>query len=252
MLPALLLYLGAALLVGGLVMRHLTGAPRLRWPALGLGFLVAGAAGKTYGVLRELDMLNFTDTLDFLTRVPAGQAVLILLMGGCLLLAVHLSRFSRLTELGAAGLTLWGLAGLGHGAMHGDFVRFLHVLHAGAMSVWLAGVGTLISVNSRPERSLLRFSRLAGWCVMVIAVTGGMMTLNHAGSPVDLPESVYGQRLMLKVSLFTCVLGLAFVARSAALRSNQLSRAIIAEFILLVGVLLLTSSLTGLAPPSHR
>lgn len=67
MLAQLLLYAGSALLVGGVAVRHLVtpGSPRLRWLPTGLLLLVAGAVWKTQAVLRELDMLNLTDTLGF-------------------------------------------------------------------------------------------------------------------------------------------------------------------------------------------
>lgn len=253
MLAQLLLYAGAALLVGGVAVRHLVTpvSPRLRWLPTGLLLLVAGAVWKTQGVLRELDMLNLTDTLDFLTRVPSGRAALLLVIGACVLLAAHLSRFSRLTELGAAALTLWGLAGLGHGATHGAFVRFVHVLHGGAMSVWVVGVATLLLIRPRQVEALKRFSPVAAGCVGVLISSGLIMTSSHTGSFLRLPDTLYGQRLILKLLVFGVVLGMAFVVRRALMGQARASRGLGLEFFLLLVILWLTSSLVGLAPPSH-
>lgn len=250
-----LLYLGVMLLLGGVAARHLfrLGRPGVGLLLLGLGLLGVGAALGVYGVLTELDMLNPGDTLDYLTRVAAGRAALTLLLGGCLLLAAHLSQFSRLTEVGAAGLLLWGLAGVGHGAVHGEFVRFLHLLHAGAMSVWLAGVLTLLSPGL-PEREPLfrRFSPVALACVATLVLTGVPMALNHAGSLLTLPESGYGRLLLLKLAVFAGALLAALALRTMRAGRQNWRAALLLESLLLLLVLVLTAQLTQLPPPSHQ
>lgn len=254
MTAKLLLYLGTMLLIGGVAARQIVTPvhPRVRQLLLGLLLLSMGACWSVYGVLAQLEMLNITDTLDYLTRVQAGRAVLIMLIGACLLLAAHLSRFSRLTEIGAAGLALWGLAGIGHGATHGDWVRFLHTLHAGAMSVWLGGVLALFTFPGKASKEAARSSRVALACVLTLALTGSVMALNHAGRLLALPETDYGRTLLLKVAVFAVTLLTALVVRAALHRNQSARAALLVEVLLLVLVLILTSSLSQLPPPSHQ
>ena len=130
MIAKALLYLGAALLLGSAAVRQLLWPLRLRWLGVGYTLLGLGAALSVGQTLAALGALTLPDLARYLLDIAAGRATLWLLLGATLLLASEVSRFSRLTSLGAAALAAWGLAGIGHGAVHGPFIRLLHALHA--------------------------------------------------------------------------------------------------------------------------
>ena len=154
-----------------------------------------------------------------------------------------------MTVLGAAALTLWGAAGLGHGATHGEAVRLLHAAHAGAMALWVVGVTGLVR---RPDAvAAARFSPWALGCVLTLAVTGSVLMLSHAGSPLTLLESAYGRALALKLALFAAALGAVLAVRRALHRQGRVRLALGAEAALLLGVLAVTAALSGLEPPPH-
>ncbi len=245
----LLLYLGALLLTGGAGVRHLVRPVRLRWLGAGYGLLLLGVALNVGQTLAPLDALNVPDGLHYLLDISAGRAALWALLGATLLLASEVSRFSRLTTLGAAGLALWGLVGIGHGATHGEWLRLLHTLHAGAMSLWLAGV--LALWRTPDEAAARRFSPWALGCLLVLGVTGTVMALNHAGNLLALPQSDYGRTLLLKVGLYLLTPLAALFVRRSLRGAGRVRLGLGLELLLLLGVLTLTASLTGLEPPGH-
>lgn len=251
-LSKLLLYLGTVLLVGGVAARLLSvGQTRRRWLGLGLALLVLGSAAQVWSTLSELGLTAPTDILDYLMNVGAGRAVLTLLMGAFLLLALLLSDFSWLALLGAAGVSLWGLAGIGHGAAHGDWVRILHALHAGAMSVWLGGLLALLSLKTPSQSDAQRFTPLALGCVITLAASGVLMALSHAGNLAQLPQSDYGRTLLLKLGLFGLSLLAVWQVRRAFWRGRNVKTHLLAEVLTLLLVLGATGQLTQLPPPSH-
>lgn len=253
MLTALVLYAGAALLVGGFYVRSLlfAGGVPLRLLGLGFGLLALGAALRVMSTLSSLDALTADNLLTYLTEVAAGRAALTLLLGATLLLVSEITHFSRLTSLGAAGLTLWGLAGMGHGATHGPFVHFLHVLHAAAMCVWLGGVVALALRPATPADAA-RFSPYALVAALTLPITGLLMTLNHAGASLSLFQSDYGQKLLLKLCLAALLLPAVWASRRAFARHRRVRLFLLLETALFVLVLLVTAQLTQLPPPSHN
>lgn len=253
MLTTFLLYAGAALLVGGLFVRSLlfTGEVPLRLLGLGFSLLALGAALRVTSTLSALGALTPDNLLTYLTEIAAGRAALLLLLGATLLLVSEITQFSRLTSLGAAGLTLWGLAGMGHGATHGPFVHFLHVLHAAAMCVWLAGVWALLT---RPSTSAdaARFSPYALAAALTLPATGLLMTLNHAGASLSIFQSEYGQKLLLKLCVAALLIPAVWATRRAFGRGQGVKQFLLLEAVLFVLVLIVTAQLTQLAPPSHH
>ncbi|MHA0039713.1 CopD family protein [Deinococcus sp. PESE-13] len=242
----LLLFLGLALLLGGAAARRWLAPVPLRWLSAGLALLFVGAGLSVYQPLRELGLLAPADVLDYLTAVSAGRAALVLLLAATLFLVAEVQKLPALILAGLGGWALWGMAGIGHGGVHGDVVRGLHALHAGAMSIWLGGLGALLRVPA-PDRLAVarRFSPVAAACVGLLVLTGLGMSLEHIHSLRVLQSTPYGQTLLLKLLAFVGVLGAAFAVRRS-LAGTGPGRRLGLEVLALVAVLLLTARLGGL------
>lgn len=243
--------LGTLLLLGGLLARRaLTPAhPPPGWPALGLALLLAGAGLEVGSTLARLGFLTPGDALAYVTGTVPGRAALAWGTGGVLLLAAgRLAAPGPLLVLPAA-LLLWGMAGVGHGAVHGPGVRLLTALHAGAMGVWLGGVFALLTHPAPTPPLARRFTPVALACVGVLVLSGGALTLTHAGPLPGLPESGYGRTLLLKLAVFAAALLAAGLVRRAFAGRGGVRAALTLEAGLLLGVLAVTAALGTTAPP---
>ncbi|WP_339097610.1 CopD family protein [Deinococcus sp. VB142] len=226
----LLLLTGLALLLGGGAARRLLAAGevnpvRLRWLLLGWALLFLGAGLSVYQPLRELGLLAPADVLDYLTGVGAGRAALLLLLCATLFLLVEVWHWPALMLVGLGGWALWGLAGIGHGGIHGGTVRGLHALHAGAMSIWVGGLAALLRWPAPSRRAAAqRFSPIAAGCVALLTLTGLGMGLNHIPTLDALRQSEYGQTLLLKLLAFAGVLAAAGWVRRSLMRDWALLR----------------------------
>jgi putative copper resistance protein D len=254
LLPRLLLYTGAALLVGGASARRVLtpGHPGLAWLGAGLALLVVGGALVVYTTLTALGFTAPADILDYLTGTVAGRSVLVLWMGGLVLLAAELAELTWLAALGACGVLLWGLAGIGHGASHGSLVHVLHTLHAGAMSLWVGGVLTLLTRRAATAALARRFTPYALGAVLTLGVSGVWMSMEHAGDLFQLPESGYGRVLLFKLALVVLALLAAVAVRRAFALGQGVRQRLAAEALTLLAVLGVTASLSGQAPPTHE
>ena len=176
----------------------------------------------------------------------------------------------------------WALPTVGLGASAAMFVRAAGGHAAGARSsswiqigaqwihfmsvgVWIGGL-VLVAVllrsgigsadGSAPVVEIRRFSAMAFWAVLLLAITGAIRTLNELGgiSAVRrLLDSSYGITLTVKVALVFALVALGAVNRYRALPGlvdggRLLRRVIGAELITSVALLGLTATLTSLPP----
>ncbi|WP_019008798.1 CopD family protein [Deinococcus aquatilis] len=249
-----LLYAGVVLLVGGIFTRHSITPAHPARRVLGLGGLLL-ALGVFLTLLGTLAVVGFTapaDYLDYLTQTGAGRALMLLLIGALLLLAAELGQWPRLLTAAAAAITLWGLAGVGHGASHGPTVRLLHVVHAGAMCLWVGGVLALLTLRGAGQAHAARFTPVATACVSTLALTGTFATLEHTGTLWGVWNSSYGVTLMVKLGLVALALLAAVLARRAFARTRGIRPQLGLELLLLVGVLTVTATLSETPPPTHE
>ncbi len=257
------MYLGAAFLVGGVFTRMylIPQHPRLWVLGIGLVLLGFGAAWNITATLSQLGALTGPNVLNYLMQVASGRAILTMLLGGCLLLAAELNRFSIFLRVAATVLTIWGLAGIGHGSSHGTFVHVLHTVHGLAMCLWLGGVLALLSSKTPTARDAQRFSPVALASVLTLVITGALITLKHTEDLLSLPQSEYGRTLIIKWVVFAVLILAVMLVRRAFGQSNlgqlkdeQLKHVrlfLLAETLLLFSVLGVTAHLVQLAPPSH-
>ncbi len=120
--------------------------------------------------------------------------------------------------LGVAALTL--LAGQGHASQAplAPLSIAADAAHLGAAAIWIGGLPCLAAVLLRAPRALpgagralasavlARFSRIAGWSVAVIAITGLARMAGELSAPAQLWGSGYGRSLMLKALLLCPIL----------------------------------------------
>ncbi|MDB5043965.1 MAG: hypothetical protein JWQ08_15 [Deinococcus sp.] len=249
-----LLYGGVVLLVGGVfTRRQLTPAHPARRVLGGGGLLLL--LGVFLTLLGTLAVVGFTapaDYLDYLTQTGAGRALMVVLIGGLLMLATELGQWPRALAAVSAAVLLWGLAGVGHGATHGPTVRLLHVVHAGAMCVWVGGVLALLTLRGAGQAHAARFTPIATACVLTLALTGTFATLEHAGTLWGVWNSSYGVTLLVKLALVAAALLAALFARRAFAQTRGVRPQLALELTLLVCVLAVTATLSETPPPTHE
>lgn len=260
---SLLVFLGFALLFGGAALRHrLTGVT----PPGGWGLWWSGGAlllltGLGLEVGATLVTLGFTapgDVLAYLTTTGAGRAALTTALGTVLLLAAQVGGWPRVWTLGVTGLaalvTVWGIAGQGHGAEHGSvLLRVAHALHTGVMGLWVGGVGLLLVGRYRDWATAGRaFTPVAVFSVVVLSLSGLYMGLEHAGPLGQWTATGYGRLLLVKVAVFAVTLLAATRVRRYLTRPGGPPRTTLGlELGLLLLVLGLTAVLVNNAPPGH-
>ena len=126
-----------------------------------------------------------------------------------------------MAALALAALTL--LAGQGHASQAplAPLSVAADAVHLAAVAIWIGGLPCLAAVLLRAppalpdagrtlaSATLARFSRVALWSVVVIAVTGLARMAGELSSPEQLWTTGYGRDLMLKAALLPPVLLLA-------------------------------------------
>ena len=184
---------------------------------------------------------------------------------------IHRSHAISITVLSAACLA--SLAGVGHTqAQEGLFVHVIadgtHLLAAGA---WLGGLVVLLAVLNDPSKTdvdhvLMRFSGMGYAAVALLVGTGAVNSWYLLPSISQLPASLYGQLLIIKLGLFALMLLLAAMNRfwlvpnlQAAPPGSQTKSSlfrlryhVIGEQVLGVLIIALVSVLGALAPSGDQ
>ncbi|RZT83884.1 putative copper resistance protein D [Pseudonocardia sediminis] len=96
-------------------------------------------------------------------------------------------------------------------------------LHVVAAALWVGGLGAMLLVAGRTElldAALPRWSRLAGWCLGVVAVSGVVSATTRIGSWAELVTTAYGALVLVKVACLVLA-GLLGGAARARLRAGR-------------------------------
>lgn len=151
-------------------------------------------------------------------------------LGGCVLTAALLLTVvgaRRPAGLGFAALLamagLWPIALAGHasGALDHDRLVDIQMYHLVGVTVWIGGLVGLLLVRRRLDGALAtvtrRYSRIAGWCLLLVAVSGVV------GAVLRLPNngallSSYGALLAVKTVVLGAVALLGLWQRRRLLR----------------------------------
>jgi putative copper resistance protein D len=242
---------------------------------LGIGSAVAGSVLTLAHHLVEPArmMASFSGILDgslqsmlLTSDVGATNAVRIL---GLVLLVLGLLKPSRLGEAvsiigGTLVVVSFGL--MGHTAAHDQrwVLVTLLVIHLLIIAFWFGALLPLYMTaawETVEENALIieNFTAIAAWLVPTIFVAGLVMSILLLEDVNNL-WTAYGVSLLAKVAGFGVLMGLATLNKwrfgpaivaghVAALRNFQ--RSVMAEWGLIVAVLVVTAVMTGLFSPTH-
>jgi copper resistance protein D len=270
---ALVLFCSLALVGAGLVARHLEtrSAPRLQnLVRLAAVFLIVSSLVEV-GFTAWRALLELSPNLygAYLTTSRHGQWVLARVAAAVVLFWLgamprrELQRFKNADIYlhSAAGLVLGlSLSMTTHAGSLGEVLPVASDLsHLFAMTIWIGGVAFLALSKRANIQHIQRVSSLAAVAVGVLTLTGIYQSLIKLWNPALLLETQYGITLVVKLLLFTLVLGLAAANRFYWLPQLERRPKLLAPFktsvrlelVLLCTVLLSTATLGSTAPPER-
>lgn len=266
-----LLYAGLALAVGAAVSaRFAFGgeavAPRLL-PIAGAGALL-GAIVVTIAEARTIGV-----SIGDLVSSETGRPYIWLVVASALTLVA-----SILASRSTSGLPLMGMGAMAVAAMviratsgHAAAIvpawpaELAQSVHLAAIGVWVGGLPWLfLLLRARrathaptPVEDVIRFSRLAGWAVLAVVLTGTARSLGEAGG-IDgirgmLTDTNYGTALLVKIGIALGLIALGAINRRRSIprlgSDDRLLRRVVAiEMVGALGVFGLTGTLTSLDP----
>ncbi|WP_439143884.1 copper resistance D family protein [Planktotalea sp.] len=228
-----------------------------------LGFGAAILAFALRGANLTGDVTGMTDPemLGLLWSTPVGTALMLRLLGLCLVVAgLFMGRVGSWVSVVGGIIAIWSFDHVGH--VSGRETRLLDIaltLHLLAVAFWIGVLTPLKRLASQAETYSMaadvgqRFGVVASVTVPVLILVGGYMGFQLVGSFSALLGTGYGQALILKVLLVAGLLGLAAANKLRfipALRSGDpaaarhLSKSISIEWLVILAVLGVTALLT--------
>jgi putative copper export protein len=161
-----------------------------------------------------------------LTHTHFGQIWLVrfTLLAGALCLAGSTARGMRTATLVMALGTAFTTTVTGHAGDWGDLslsaaIDYVHVV---ASSMWVGGLLSLVILGNRsaagwaPEQfrtTALRFSRLAGWSLLAVILSGSYNAWVQVATPSGLWTTTYGRVLCIKLGIVLVLIWLGAVSR---------------------------------------
>lgn len=255
------------------------------WTLATVGALAELVIQGPYAAGTGLGDVTHTSLLDATLHTTYGTAhsVRLLLLGALAVVlggALRDLRRSRLSEVaGALGIGVvltYGASGHAESQDPRWLAMTSHTVHLAAMAVWLGGlVQVLLAVLPRREPDELRrvlpvFSRTAFGCVIALGVSGTYQAWLGIGSIDAIASTRYGQLVLVKAGLFVAVLVAAGLSRVVVQRRyvrpvayamadatvleepapsiRRIRRSILAEVVLALGILAVTSVLVAEPP----
>jgi copper transport protein len=267
-----LLYLGLALMVGcaSTCLIALKGKLPAGSRVILRSAWLFSVAGLFVMALTEQHIVGAPSLLPFL-QTQTGRAYLVLggvVLGACSLAVVMLELYphrATLWGIGAVGaLAMFVHAQAGHGNA-GSSLRPLHLLeqwlHMVAVGAWIGGlVWLLLALRDKDgldrDQATRVFSRMAGYGLAVVVLTGLLRAYTEVGSFHALLTTSYGDALLIKVGLVCAIVGLAALNRYRNVPAlgmgtkavTALRRTVGGEVFLAGGILAATAVLVALAP----
>lgn len=222
--------------------------------------LTAARMAGEFAGMRDASLLRLA-----LHASHAAAAAAVLLSGLLLLAAGLLLRRAQPAALLGAAVAVCAPTLTGHTSVHPQRLLLapLLIVHVLIGAFWLGSLWPLC-LTVRLERAevaaaaLQRFSKLASWLVPCIALAGlGMAYLLIKDKSVL--ARPYGLMLLAKLAVFGLLMGLAALNRwrftpalsaaAPAAARSALQRSILAEYLLIAAVLVMTATLTTFFSP---
>ncbi len=262
----LALYLGVMTAAGTVFAAVMFRLKHTRGLVIGFGLLGLSAAVLAFslrGANLTGDVTGMTDPemLGLLWSTPVGTALMLRLMGLCLVIAgLFMGRVGSWVSVVGGIIAIWSFDHVGH--VSGRDTTLLDIaltLHLLAVALWIGVLTPLKRLASQAETYGLaaevghRFGVVASVTVPVLILVGGYMSYQLVGTFSALLGTEYGQALILKVLLVAGLLGLAAANKLRfipALRSGDpaaarhLSKSISIEWLVILAVLGVTALLT--------
>ena len=209
------------------------------------------------------DLSGMTDpmTLSLLWTTPVGTALALRLIGlNLLLVGLFLGRIGAWVSVLGGIIALFSFTQVGHiSSSESALMEVALILHLLAVALWIGVLTPLYRLASSSTRYASaadvghQFGLVASVTVPVLIVVGGYMGYQLVGSFTALIETGYGQALIIKILLFSGLLGLAAANKLwfvPALRlgnpvaASHLSKSIYVEWLFILAVLGVTAVLT--------
>ena len=266
----MLLYVGLVVLfaAGAMALGAFGGHVPARRAVLGLGW---GAAATGAVVMLLAERATIGVSLGDLLSSGAGHAYISLLVAvamagvAALLAVVRRATWSLAFLVAATGAAMLVRADGGHAAASTAFPLLeigLQWLHIMAASAWIGGIALAWLLlrerrdAERPIAEIRRFSRIAGYALFVVLITGTLRAIDERGGLSAIGRifaGTYGLTLLLKVLAVLALVGLGAWNRYRSIprmehETGMLRRLMAVELIGAVGVFGLTGVLTGLPP----
>jgi putative copper resistance protein D len=209
------------------------------------------------------DLSGMTDPmmLSLLWTTPVGTALALRLIGlNLLLVGLFLGRIGAWVSVLGGIIALFSFTQIGHiSSSESALMEVALILHLLAVALWIGVLTPLYRLASSSTRYASaadvghQFGLVASVTVPVLIVVGGYMGYQLVGSFTALIETGYGQALIIKILLFSGLLGLAAANKLwfvPALRlgnpvaASHLSKSIYVEWLFILAVLGVTAVLT--------
>ena len=209
------------------------------------------------------DLSGMTDPmmLSLLWTTPVGTALALRLIGlNLLLVGLFLGRIGAWVSVLGGIIALFSFTQIGHiSSSESELMEVALILHLLAVALWIGVLTPLYRLASSSTRYASaadvghQFGLVASVTVPVLIVVGGYMGYQLVGSFTALIETGYGQALIIKILLFSGLLGLAAANKLwfvPALRlgnpvaASHLSKSIYVEWLFILAVLGVTAVLT--------
>ena len=260
------LYLGVMTAVGTVIATLMFRLNRTRGLALAfavLGLMETILAFSLRGANLTGDISGMTDPemLGLLWSTPVGTALLLRLVGLCLLIAgLFMGRLGAWVSVLGGITAIWSFDHVGHvSGRDSTLLDIALTLHLLAVALWIGVLTPLkrLASSSATYASAAdvghRFGVVATITVPALIIAGGYMGYELVGSFSALVGTGYGQALIIKVLLVGLLLGLAAANKLRfipALRAgdptgaSHLSKSISVEWLVILAVLGTTAVLT--------
>ena len=209
------------------------------------------------------DLSGMTDPmmLSLLWTTPVGTVLALRIVGlNLLIVGLFLGRIGEWVSVLGGIIALFSFTQIGHiSGSETALMDIALILHLLAVALWIGVLTPLYRLASSSTRYASaadvghQFGLVASVTVPVLIVVGGYMGYQLVGSFTALIETGYGQALIIKILLFSGLLGLAAANKLwfvPALRlgnpvaASHLSKSIYVEWLFILAVLGVTAVLT--------